>query len=48
MFIIGAPYLDYYVDSFNNKYESEIRLYCKNEGIDLDYIKNLISTIIKK
>lgn len=48
MFVIGAPYLDYYVDSFDNKYESEIRLYCKNEGINVDYLKNLINAIIQK
>ncbi|MBC2397296.1 hypothetical protein BD780_002870 [Clostridium tetanomorphum] len=52
MLIFGAPNLDYYVDSFHNEYNNEcnknIRFFCKNEGINLDYFKRLLFLVHKK
>ncbi|MEW9096421.1 MAG: hypothetical protein AB2417_15190 [Clostridiaceae bacterium] len=49
MFMIGVTYLDYYVNSLdNNKCNSDIRLYCKNEGFNLEYFTNLIYSVFKK
>ncbi|WP_315117756.1 hypothetical protein [uncultured Clostridium sp.] len=49
MFEIGVTYLDYYVNSVDkNKCNNDIRLYCKDEGFNLEYFTNLINLVLKK